>query len=55
MAEFFYGAGDMSEGGPVPTVPAGGAITFELEGSVNGVTAETCHFENIGFHAIVVR
>ncbi len=29
VAEFFYGAGDLSQGGPVPTVPAGGSITFE--------------------------
>jgi hypothetical protein len=41
--------------GLVPSHPAPGPHTFALEGSVNGVTTETCHFENIDFHAIVVR
>lgn len=27
--EFFYGVGDLSEAGSLPTVPAGGSITFE--------------------------
>lgn len=43
------------ESGLVPSHPAPGPHTFALEGSVNGVTTETCHFENIDFHAIVVR
>lgn len=43
------------ESGLVPSHPTPGRHTFELEGSVNGLTAETCHFEDIDFHAIVVR
>jgi len=43
------------ESGLVPSHPPPGPHTFQLAGSVNGVTAESCHFENIDFHAIVVR
>lgn len=43
------------ESGLVPSHPPPGPHTFQLEGSVNGLTTETCHFENIDFHAIVVR
>jgi hypothetical protein len=44
------------ESGIVPShPPSTGVQTFELVGTVNGLTTETCHFDDVAFDAIVVR